>query len=257
MDYPKLLISSSYNVFNDGWNGAGVYMCSGNYISETFKLPIYIGSATNLQNRIETEHISSLNRNKHPHNPPLQNAWNKYGEKNFVWWLLETCEPEECFEIEQKYLDLYRPFTNEFGGFNICHFTEKTWLGLKHSSETKQKMSKARAGISPWNKGMKWPEEIKVKISKSSLGKTSPMLGKKHSIIAKNKMLKAWKKTANRNRRGDIPVLCIETNIIYPSATKASKILDISRGHISSVCNGKRKTCGGFHWKFIENNKNE
>src|SRR6266516_5500915 len=111
----KVLISGDYNVFNESWNSAGVYACSGLYKSETFKQPIYIGSAEDLQYRIEDQHINSLERNKHPHNPPLQNAWNKHSNKEgFVWWLLEICEPEKTLEREQVYLDLYRPFVDEF-----------------------------------------------------------------------------------------------------------------------------------------------
>ena len=44
-------------------------------------------------------------------------------------------------------------------------------------------------------------------------------------------------------------VLCIETNIIYPSITTARKLTGICK--ISDVCNGKRKTAGGYHWEFI------
>jgi hypothetical protein len=38
----------------------------------------------------------------------------------------------------------------------------------------------------------------------------------------------------------------------FQSANNASKILNISRRNISSVCNGERKSAGGFIWKFKE-----
>ncbi len=154
MDYPKLLISGSYNVFNESWNGAGIYMCSGLYQSNTFKQPIYVGSANDLQKRIEWGHISHLNRNCHLHNPPLQNAWNKHGQENFVWYLIESCEPEKTLEREQVYLDLYHPFVDEFGGFNISHETNSPgarfgsnngFYGKKHTEETRKKMSENHA----------------------------------------------------------------------------------------------------------------
>lgn len=37
---------------------------------------------------------------------------------------------------------------------------------------------------------------------------------------------------------------------IYTSINKASKENNISIGNISSVCSGKRKTAGGYKWKF-------
>lgn len=39
----------------------------------------------------------------------------------------------------------------------------------------------------------------------------------------------------------------------YPCIAEASRANKISAGNISAVCNGKRKTCGGFIWKFINN----
>ena len=39
----------------------------------------------------------------------------------------------------------------------------------------------------------------------------------------------------------------------FYSATEAMKITNINRGHIRSVCLGKRKTAGGYKWKEIKN----
>lgn len=122
MEYPKILISGSQNVFDEGWNGAGVYMVSGLYTSNSFSQPIYIGSSKNLQQRIEHDHISNLDRSSH-RNPPLQCAWNAHAKtEGFIWWLLESCEPEQVLEVEQKWLDYYKPFVSDFNGFNVTHF---------------------------------------------------------------------------------------------------------------------------------------
>lgn len=172
---PVVLISGNYNAFDEGWNSPGVYMCSGNYISETFKLPIYIGSSIDLQKRIEVDHIGSLNRGNHRHNKPLQFSWNKHNkEDGFIWFLLETCQPCETLILEQKYLDLYRPFIDEFGGFNIAH------IGQKFSDKHKEKLSKAKLGrklsqetidkMIKSNTGKKRSQESKDRMSKSKLG---------------------------------------------------------------------------------------
>ena len=39
----------------------------------------------------------------------------------------------------------------------------------------------------------------------------------------------------------------------FNSAVEASTVLNISRNHIGSVCNGSRKSCGGFIWKHTKN----
>lgn len=47
-------------------------------------------------------------------------------------------------------------------------------------------------------------------------------------------------------------VLCIETGKIYDSTMEVERELGFAHTHISSACRGKRKTCGGFHWSFLD-----
>lgn len=61
----------------------------------------YVGQTTNFSRR-KQNHVSALNNNHHP-NPKLQNAWNKYGEKNFIWEVTQfdlTKEQLDKLEIE-------------------------------------------------------------------------------------------------------------------------------------------------------------
>lgn len=46
-------------------------------------------------------------------------------------------------------------------------------------------------------------------------------------------------------------VLCVETGVIYPSISEAAGQTGLAASNISNCCNGKLKTTGGFHWKFI------
>lgn len=48
-------------------------------------------------------------------------------------------------------------------------------------------------------------------------------------------------------------VLCVETGVVYHSTQEASRQTGINNTGISKVCNGKRQTAGGYHWKFIDN----
>lgn len=63
----------------------------------------------------------------------------------------------------------------------------------------------------------------------------------------------------NRNERQrdtlSKPVKCLENGIIYPSAKQAQMETGIFQGNISKCCNGKYKTAGGFHWKFVKKMK--
>lgn len=85
-----------------------------------------------------------------------------------------------------------------------------------------------------------------------------------HSENHKHAYSKLNRKAASLGRKGSkafrsIPVLQYdkEGNFIkmFDSQKIASQELNISFNHISSVCNGKRKTTGGFIWKKINNKK--
>lgn len=70
----------------------------------------YIGSSKDVYNRLH-EHLHNLNNNK-AHNKHLQLSWNKHGEINFHFSILEYCDENIRFEREQYYLDVLKPEYN-------------------------------------------------------------------------------------------------------------------------------------------------
>lgn len=71
----------------------------------------YIGSSININRRL-TQHRLELRCNKHP-NHYLQNAWNKYGEENFEFQIIERWSyPEKILERENKNIRIYKPEYN-------------------------------------------------------------------------------------------------------------------------------------------------
>lgn len=72
----------------------------------------YIGSSVNIRQRLWT-HRSELRHNHHS-NAYLQSAWNKYGESNFDYSILEKCSEDNKFDREQFYIDTMCP------EYNIC-----------------------------------------------------------------------------------------------------------------------------------------
>jgi len=126
--------------------------------------------------------------------------------------------------------------------------------GKKRTLETIDKIKKAKTGrIVPEyvkdkirgknnpNYGKSRPDEVKEKISKSSLGK-------KMSISARNKMSIS---SMNKNLK---PVIQYDLDGTFikewNSIKSAGSELKINRSHISNCCNGKRKTSGGYVWKL-------
>ena len=46
-------------------------------------------------------------------------------------------------------------------------------------------------------------------------------------------------------------VYCVELEKQFYGASVAARELGLNQQNISACCNGKRKTCGGYHWHFI------
>ena len=87
-------------------------------------------------------------------------------------------------------------------------------------------------------------------------------IGFKHSEEAKIKMRKAaqerpidWNKIEKMKQSTMKKVRCVETGEIFESCSDAAKAKNIKGHHIPECCKGQRKTCGGYHWEYIDNSK--
>jgi group I intron endonuclease len=120
---------------------------------------VYVGSARNANQRWR-EHKHSLKKGKH-HSSYLQRAWDKYGEQSFTFDIIEeVTNPEHLIAYEQVYLDYYKSYETD-RGYNICKVAGSQ-LGMKHSEETKRKMSESAKNMSEETK-KKMSEAKKVK----------------------------------------------------------------------------------------------
>jgi len=98
----------------------------------------------------------------------LNKALNKYGIENFDKEILEYCTVDNWTERERYWIEKLQTLGKL--GYNLTKGGEGS-LGLKLSEESKKKLSDARKGTEPWNKGkinIYSPETIeKFKISAS------------------------------------------------------------------------------------------
>jgi group I intron endonuclease len=155
----------------------------------------YVGSAVDLQRR-KTRHFSEL-RNKKHNNPRLQAAWNKYGEANFVFSVLEyVVDRANLYSAEDRWL---RGHANTSYCYNMGMAAIAPMLGMcgplsptygyKHTPEAKAKIAAAgkgrvvseetRAKRSASTKGRAVSEEQKRQISKTQSGEGNYWYGKK------------------------------------------------------------------------------
>lgn len=63
------------------------------------------------------------------------------------------------------------------------------------------------------------------------------------------------KSPSEKNRRGtsercSVPVVCVETGVVFKSLEAVCQTYNISKANLCNCCKGKRKTAGGFHWRY-------
>lgn len=157
--------------FNSKIKDSGIYKIT-NLVNDRF----YIGSTFNFYERF-IQHRADLRKNKH-NNQFLQNSWNKYGEENFSFAIMEVVSNIDDLLIrEQHWLDETNSY-NRCVGYNIAKNAKAPMTGLKHSNEAKEKISKV-------HKGKIISEEQKEKASNFHKGKTISDLQKeqiRHSV---------------------------------------------------------------------------
>ena len=179
---------------------------------------IYIGSSKNLKERIKS-HFKSLKYNKHD-NKHLQNAYNKYGKDNFVFEIIEYCEIEERFKIEQYWLDIY------FG--NKCYNLNPKAVNPPDMTGTKRTFTKEHCkNISISQRKRFQNPDVLLKHSQIRIGKN---MGKEHP--------------------NSVPVVCLETGVEYECIQEAKRKLNIKGLNISECCLGRYMTSNGFHWLY-------
>lgn len=166
-------------------------------------------------------------------------AIQKYGWDNFEHEILEQGDwtQEEANQKEKFYIQLYDS-TNPNKGYNI--------------------KSGGGNDISPnaLPAAIKWMKEH----PEFGLARATDMLkwqAEHPEEIYQMRLQNAKKATEARKK----PVRCIETGIIYESASEAARqVPNTHQSKICMVCRGQRNTCGGLHWEYAneeKSNKNE
>lgn len=125
----------------------------------------YIGSSLNIESRFLV-HKSELRNKKHG-NSYLQNAWNKYGEENFVFEILMECEKDSVRELEQEFL-------NKSVGQDFCYNINPNADGISSKQATEN-------NIKRWSNP---DEKIKQSDTQKNVWKDEDLLNRhKDSVI--------------------------------------------------------------------------
>lgn len=184
--------------------------------------------------------------------------------------VLEYGNKDNVYQLEQKWIKYFNKknikLTNKVDG-------GPGMLGLKHTKETKNKLSII-------NKNRKVPEKT-LKMFRNQKGKNHPMYGKKHSEESLKKMReshlgykmpeKQKKKISNSlkgRKYGPVsedhreklikakkskmkPIMCLETGEKFESINDACRKLSLNKNSIRKVINGKWKKTKGLTFRLI------
>lgn len=148
-------------------------------------------------------------------------AIKKYGWDNFDHIIIaENLSKEDACELEKILIKAYNS-TNPLYGYNEAQGGDGGGMYNKHHTE------KAKEMISQAMKGVQFTEEHKRHISEAKQGINHHFAKKVYQYTRQKDFIREWD---------------------YMSL--AAKELNINKANIGEVCNGNRKTAGGFVWKY-------
>lgn len=228
----------------------------------------YYGSSKQIEKRF-TRHRKELKNNIHI-NCILQRAWDKYGEDNFLFEIIEECNINVLLEREQRYLDLqpdYNIGISSSGGDNLSKNPNKNNIvkkitesvkrryDLMTDEEKKEKHSQPMETNPNWKGGTSFKYcECGVKISpinnscincRDKSGVNNPFFGKQHAEETKKRLSEKRKGTYNGEQ--NLPIII--DNMEYRSAGEASKILNIPMVTIRWRVKSKNKKFNNYKYK--------
>lgn len=169
---------------------------------------VYIGSAIGHYSR-KGQHYYMLRRNIH-FNKHLQSSWNKYGEENFKFTVIEfITDLESINKKEEYYIEKYNA-TNPSIGYN-------------HRKECGR------------NFGNKWSDEAKKRFSDLKKGKPILHLD--------------YKKLAEQHKK-KVVAIKDNNYIIFNSIKEAGICTKTDKTSISKVLHKQGKTANKYKWEF-------
>lgn len=216
----------------------------------------YVGSAVQLRRRFG-RHQYDLAAKRH-HNLKLQRAWDKHGQSDFRFDVLEKCSQDALIEREQFWLDQTKPF------FNILRQAH-SGAGYKHSEETRANMKalakqrwesmplEAREALAKAHAqritGKRAPLKTRLKMSIAKIGRSSTDTQRASFERNKNSPDAIAKRVAKRARWYVVTSPeGRETEIQNMSAFARDN--NLSQAHVVAVARGKRPAHKGWLCRY-------
>jgi group I intron endonuclease len=219
----------------------------------------YVGQTTESRYKLRHYKHKYMDGNR---DSPFYRAIAKYGYDAFELSILEKdIETNDLLNEREIYWVSYFN-TKVPNGYNMTEGGAGA-RGYKHDP------SKIRRGVlhhnygKPMNPALKeilrekarrpCSEERREKTRNAQLGEKGNQYGKKMLESTKEKLIAAHKLMTGSKNPAARKVRCIETNVVFDTIRDAGKWLDMKgSSNISSVCAGRLKTYGGYHWEYVK-----
>ena len=204
-------------------------------VTNTINQKIYIGQTIRDVNIRWKEHCRHLESNM-----PICRAISKYGQENFIVEIIEECSDNLLDEREQYWIGYYNSFNKE-KGYNATLGGQKTGFVMT---------DKIKKVASLWKEGFCQKEIVeKTKLNVETVHNYLIKIG-----VTSQDIRERQKQILKKRKSKPVIQYDLEGNFIqeWSSATEVEKIIGIQRRNIGAVCSGRRKTAGGFKWKYKE-----
>ena len=222
----------------------------------------YVGRSLNLRNRFNEHHKPSYQRYN---GVKLVHAKEKYGQENFVFYVIETCEPDELQEREDYYI---QEFDSVINGYNTRHNSEgvERW---KLNEEQRTKISDSlkkhyKQNKNPW-KGKTHSAESRELIKKNIRNEDGTLKqqwsDERRALLReygkeKIKYLEEWLRENEHPRKTKVVMLDKKTDVeiaTFLSIKDALLFLEkpITFSGIVNVLIGTASTSCGYKWKYL------
>ena len=220
----------------------------------------YVGSSTSIGHRLK-HHLWALTSKKH-HNRTMQNLFNKYGQKETIFYKLEDCMPDILIEREKYHIKNLKPYMNhvldpqkiirdDIYKKRLSDGMKKAYSeGLRpHNDKPIHQYSLSGYYIGSFNTATAAAKAFLKKdpaaICACARGESYTTYGYRWSYV-KVDLLKSFKK---KYKLQAVLQLDINENFIkeWSSITEAEDALKIK--NISRACNNYKKA-GGYLWRY-------
>lgn len=198
---------------------------------------MYIGGSTNLKHR-NRDHFKPYRINRLGH-LPIYRAMLEHGRENFEFEVIERTTEEDLNAREEYYINKYNTVE---GGYNVVR--------TAHNMSDEEYVKGTHGEFfTKWNKKQWQDEDYKQKMSKQSSEVQKERLKDPEYLAEKSKQLKKYtdsikKPVQQYDKQGNL----IAT---FNGLREAGRQTGIQSSSIGKVANGKRKTAGGFVWKYL------